>query len=100
MPCLLEDKVRNVSDFDGDYRNTQRTCETCGDCSLVLLLCKASMKFASLKGGYNHLCSEEKAQGRELGAYLSVVSPKMSILFEFLWRKKIMFSMGVSCPSA
>lgn len=41
--------MRNVSDFDGDYRNTQRMCETCGDCSLVLLLCKASMKFASLK---------------------------------------------------
>lgn len=28
MPCLLESKVRNVSDFDGDYSNTQRICET------------------------------------------------------------------------
>lgn len=41
----------------------------------------------------------ENAQGKELGAYLSYVALKTSISREFQWEKKVMFSVGVSCPS-
>lgn len=57
------------------------------------------MRFASLKDGYIICVVGKRHKAGNLVLYLSEMILPASISYEFLWRKKIMFSVGVSFPS-